>query len=64
VTAFEEGLSSQSVTEGYEIAGGIPRTVLQLAAHQRRSGIPVKDLVLDTLKVGRKALFTGKLTGC
>jgi len=51
VTAFEEGLSSQSVTEAYEIAGGIPRTVLRLAAHQSRSGIAVKDLVLDTLKI-------------
>lgn len=55
VTIYEEGLSSESVTEAYEIAGGIPRTVLQFAAHQSQSGIPVKDLVLDALKmaVGR-----------
>ncbi|KAL3159354.1 hypothetical protein ABBQ32_14138 [Trebouxia sp. C0010 RCD-2024] len=55
VTIFEEGLSSESVTEAYEVAGGIPRTVLQFAAHQSQSGIPVKDLVLDALKmaVGR-----------
>ncbi len=51
VTAFEEGLSRQSVTEAYEIAGGVPRTVLRLAAQQSRSGMPVKDKVLDTLKV-------------
>ena len=51
VTAFEEGLSSQSVTEAYEIAGGVPCTVLRLAAHQSGSGIPVKDLVLDTLTI-------------
>ena len=51
VTVFEEGLSSGLVTEAYEIAGGIPRTVLQLAAHQSQSGIPVKDLVLDALKI-------------
>ncbi|KAL3160457.1 hypothetical protein ABBQ32_010775 [Trebouxia sp. C0010 RCD-2024] len=55
VTIFEEGLSSESVTEAYEVAGGIPRTVLQFAAHQSQSGIPVKDLVLDALRmaVGR-----------
>ena len=56
VTAFEEGLSSQSVTEAYEIAGGIPCIVLQLAAYQIQSGIPVEDLVLDILKVVVKRL--------
>lgn len=49
VTAFEEALSSQAVTEAYEIAGGVPRTVLQLAAHLSQSDFPVKDLLLDTL---------------
>ena len=49
VTAFEEALSSQAVTEAYEIAGGVPRTVLQLAAHLSQADFPVKDLLLDTL---------------
>ena len=49
VTAFEEALSSQAVTEAYKIAGGVPRTVLQLAAHLSQSDFPVKDLLLDTL---------------
>ncbi len=51
VAKFETCVSSQSVTEAYEIAGGIPRTVLQFAADRRGSGVPVKDLVLDTLHV-------------
>ena len=49
VTAFEEALSSQAVTEAYEIAGGVPRTVLQLAAHLSQADFPVKDLLLDSL---------------
>lgn len=49
VTTFEEALGSQTVTEAYEIAGGVPRTVLQLATHLTQSDFPVKDLLLDTL---------------
>ena len=51
VTVFEKRLSSESVREANEVAGGIPRTVLQLAALQSQSGNPVKDIVLDTLKI-------------
>lgn len=69
VTVCEKGLSSQSVTEAYEIAGGIPRTVLQLTAHHSQSGIPVKDLVLDILKIAvrrlssQASLLAGSLYG-
>ena len=51
VTVFEEGLSSQAVADAYEISGGVARTALQLAAAESRSGIPVKDRMLDTHKI-------------
>ncbi len=56
VDAFISALSTQSVTEAYEIAGGVPRTVLQLAADWRGSDIPVKDLVIDTLDTAVRKL--------
>ncbi len=65
VTACEEALSSQPMTEAYKIAGGIPLTVLQLAAHQSRPDIPAKDLLLDILKiaVGRLSSQASLLLG-
>lgn len=54
--AFESALSTQPVTEAYEIAGGIPRSVLQLATDWRGSSIPVKDLVIDTLNTAVRKL--------
>ena len=56
VADFEMNVRSQSVTEAYEIAGGVPRTVLRLVADRRASGIPVKDLVLGTLIIAVRKL--------
>ena len=51
VDAFESALSTQAVIEAYEVAGGVPRTVLQIAADWTGSGIPVRSLVIDTLNL-------------